>query len=93
MITYNLFFTMFLTAGSYHDETVDLWALGVLCYEFLAGKPPFETDSHNETYKRILNVEIKWPIHFSSGIVNKMPISKTGMYGAFTSEACGEEMN
>ena len=57
--------------GEFHDEKVDLWSLGVLCYEFLAGKPPFETESHQETYKRILNVDIRWPSHFSSG---KYPI-------------------
>ena len=53
--------------GEYHDEKVDLWSLGVLCYEFLAGKPPFETESHQETYKRILSVDIRWPSHFTSG--------------------------
>jgi serine/threonine protein kinase len=53
--------------GEYHDEKVDLWSLGVLCYECLAGKPPFETDSQNETYKRIINIDIRWPTHFSKG--------------------------
>lgn len=56
-----------MVEGGYHDESVDLWSLGVLCYEFLAGRPPFETDSHSATYERILNVQIKWPKHFSSG--------------------------
>jgi serine/threonine protein kinase len=28
--------------GQTHDEKVDLWSLGVLTFEFLVGKPPFE---------------------------------------------------
>lgn len=56
-----------MVEGSYHDEKVDLWALGVLCYEFLAGKPPFETETHNETYSRITKVDIHWPKHFTPG--------------------------
>ena len=53
--------------GNYHDEKVDLWSLGVLCYEFLVGKPPFETESHQETYSRITKVDIKWPKNFPPG--------------------------
>lgn len=42
--------------GKTHDEKVDLWSLGVLCYEFLVGKPPFEAKNHEETYRRISRV-------------------------------------
>uniref|UniRef100_A0A3Q3W5S9 non-specific serine/threonine protein kinase n=1 Tax=Mola mola TaxID=94237 RepID=A0A3Q3W5S9_MOLML len=47
--------------GKTHDEKVDLWSLGVLCYEFLVGKPPFEAKSHEETYRRISRVEYSYP--------------------------------
>lgn len=39
--------------GKAHDSKVDIWSLGVLTYEFLVGKPPFEAHGQNETYKRI----------------------------------------
>lgn len=44
-----------------HDEKVDLWSLGVLCYELLAGKPPFETPTHDGTYQKITRVEYTCP--------------------------------
>ena len=31
-------------------------SLGVLCYEFIVGKPPFESQGHTETYRRIAKV-------------------------------------
>jgi serine/threonine protein kinase len=31
-----------------HDHSVDIWALGVLTYEFLVGSPPFEAEGHSE---------------------------------------------
>ncbi|CAB4062066.1 AURKA [Lepeophtheirus salmonis] len=51
--------------GRSHDEKVDLWSLGILCFEFLVGKPPFETDNQQETYKKITNVDIEWPSFIS----------------------------
>uniref|UniRef100_A0A3B3ZZU4 non-specific serine/threonine protein kinase n=1 Tax=Periophthalmus magnuspinnatus TaxID=409849 RepID=A0A3B3ZZU4_9GOBI len=42
--------------GKPHDQNVDLWSLGVLCYEFLIGQPPFEAKTHEETYRRISRV-------------------------------------
>eukprot|EP00824_Muranothrix_gubernata_P013897 TRINITY_DN28850_c0_g1_i1.p1 TRINITY_DN28850_c0_g1~~TRINITY_DN28850_c0_g1_i1.p1 ORF type:complete len:382 (+),score=69.39 TRINITY_DN28850_c0_g1_i1:97-1146(+) len=51
--------------GKEHGEKVDLWSLGVLAYEFLEGRPPFETEGHTETYKRIVAVQVTYPTHFS----------------------------
>nr|GMC86781.1 serine/threonine-protein kinase Aurora-2 [Ipomoea batatas] len=44
-----------------HDANVDIWSLGVLCYEFLYGVPPFEAKEHSDTYRRILQVDLKFP--------------------------------
>ena len=46
---------------------VDLWALGVLCYEFLVGKPPFEAEGNHETYRRITKVDLQFPAHVTEG--------------------------
>jgi len=48
-----------------YNETVDLWCLGVLAYEFLVGKPPFENDNMSETYSRIIEVKFKFPDYVS----------------------------
>ncbi|KAM3921788.1 aurora kinase A [Leptodactylus fuscus] len=53
--------------GRMHDEKVDLWSLGVLCYEFLVGKPPFEAETHQETYRRISKVEYQFPPYVLEG--------------------------
>lgn len=50
-----------------HNEKVDLWSLGVLCYEFLVGSPPFEDlNGHAATYKRIARVDLNVPGHVST---------------------------
>lgn len=56
-----------MVEGQFHDEKVDLWSLGVLAYEFLCGKPPFETESHQETYRRIVSVDLKFPQYVTQG--------------------------
>ncbi|XP_028912027.1 aurora kinase B isoform X2 [Ornithorhynchus anatinus] len=53
--------------GRTHDEKVDLWCIGVLCYELLVGNPPFESPSHSETYKRITQVDLKFPPSVPAG--------------------------
>lgn len=39
-----------------HDENVDIWCVGVLCYEFLAGYAPFEAPTRIETFQKIREV-------------------------------------
>ena len=70
-----------------HDEKVDLWSLGVLCYEFLCGKPPFEAAGHRETYKRISKVDLHFPPHVSEGardLISK--VSSMSLICCYTNE-------
>lgn len=46
--------------GKPYDEKVDLWALGVLMYEFLVGTAPFE-DTPAMTHKRIARGDMRIP--------------------------------
>lgn len=48
-----------------YDEKVDLWCLGVLCYEFLVGKPPFEATSATATYALIRSIALIFPTYVS----------------------------
>lgn len=50
-----------MVEGREHTAAVDNWSLGVLAYEFLFGGPPFEAPGHQETYRRIVRVDLKFP--------------------------------
>lgn len=50
-----------MVEGKEHNACVDVWSLGVLCYEFLFGCPPFEAAGHKATYARIVAVDLKFP--------------------------------
>jgi serine/threonine protein kinase len=50
-----------MVANQKHDSRCDVWGLGVLMYEFLVGKPPFEDNSKKITYKKIQNVDLSFP--------------------------------
>ena len=56
-----------MVAGMGYDKNVDLWALGILCYEFLVGKPAFESWTNEETYRRITSLQYDFPSHVSQG--------------------------
>ncbi|XP_075868413.1 aurora kinase B [Nelusetta ayraudi] len=50
-----------MVEGRTHSEKVDLWCIGILCFECLVGHPPFETPTPTETYKKITKVELQFP--------------------------------
>ncbi|XP_075752107.1 aurora kinase A-B isoform X1 [Rhipicephalus microplus] len=52
--------------GATYNEKVDHWALGILIYEFLVGKPPFESPTTQETYRRIRECRVQCPPYVSA---------------------------
>ncbi|KAF6263970.1 kinase-like domain-containing protein [Scenedesmus sp. NREL 46B-D3] len=54
-----------------YGEKCDIWACGVLAYELLVGKPPFEVKDEMETRKRIMyETTLTLPPHVSPEAVN-----------------------
>lgn len=71
-----------------YDEKVDLWCLGVLAYEFLCGKPPFEDKDFTACCHRILAVDYSFPeeynVHeyakdFISSLLKKIPSERMSL--------------
>lgn len=50
-----------------YDVSVDHWCIGVLLYEFLVGKPPFESEGQDKTYARILALDMVYPSYVPEG--------------------------
>jgi serine/threonine-protein kinase RIM15 len=46
--------------GTGQDSMVDWWALGVICYEFLYGYPPFHAETPDKVFENILSRKIDW---------------------------------
>lgn len=46
-----------------HSYEVDFWAIGVIIYTLIIGRPPYETEDVKETYKRIQENNYNFPNH------------------------------
>jgi len=53
--------------GKQYNDSVDQWCLGILCYEFLVGNPPFESENQEQTYARIRRLDINFPKYMNKG--------------------------
>ena len=45
-----------------HGENADIWSIGVLLFELITGKVPFEGNNIEEVGNNIVNLKMKWPL-------------------------------
>ena len=49
-----------------YTAMVDAWAMGILAYELIVGRPPFEKQSRAATYEHIMYRKPEFPASMSS---------------------------
>ena len=59
-----------------HSYEVDIWAIGIIIYTLLIGKPPFETRDVKTTYGKIKKAEYTFPESCKISLVAKNLIKK-----------------
>jgi tRNA A-37 threonylcarbamoyl transferase component Bud32 len=59
--------------GKYKGKPTDIWALGVLFYELLERKTPFESHSYKKTYENIVNKHVNDTIPLINLMLKKEP--------------------
>ncbi len=61
------------------DGRTDIWALGVILYEMLTGRAPFEDENIHRLLSKIVNEDPPWPRHVVSSRTAKISPSTQGV--------------
>eukprot|EP00929_Paragymnodinium_shiwhaense_P019293 TRINITY_DN13215_c0_g1_i1.p1 TRINITY_DN13215_c0_g1~~TRINITY_DN13215_c0_g1_i1.p1 ORF type:complete len:929 (+),score=233.98 TRINITY_DN13215_c0_g1_i1:135-2921(+) len=54
--------------GQGHNHTLDVWSAGVLLYEMIVGRPPFQSTNHQQLIQKILRLELQYPQFVPPGV-------------------------
>lgn len=56
-----------------YNEKIDIWAVGVVCYEMLTGRLPFQSLFEKDTIRKIINDEPNFEnLHLTESCINFM---------------------
>ena len=55
-----------MVQGENYNFKTDNWSIGILAYEFLVGRPPFEKRSRMDTLNSIMNADLTFPEELSA---------------------------
>lgn len=51
-----------------HNEKVDIWSIGVICFVMLTGTTPFASKTQEDIYRKVKKLEYAWPKESSNFI-------------------------
>lgn len=74
-----------------HTHAVDYWALGILIFEMVAGKPPFSDDDRMALFRSITSVAYEMPSYFSDDLkdlISKLLVKTPGKRLGVASISC-----
>lgn len=64
-IVYYLLVAPEVLSGSYDGKQADIWSCGIILFVMISGCHPFDGDNVNDLFKRIEQLEFKYPPYFS----------------------------
>ena len=66
-----MFFSCFLYSviqSKPYGKSVDYWSIGILTYEMITGRPPFQSDKPLQIYEKILACKYKMPSNLGEDV-------------------------
>ncbi|TQV95906.1 hypothetical protein V2A60_001072 [Cordyceps javanica] len=54
-----------------HDHMVDIWSLGIIMFAMFSSKPPFQSSTTDEIYRRARERDYEWPVNDATRYISE----------------------